>query len=154
MQKAYLIAIVLCLVSFPALPQEPAPGSFGLLPPGWRLAPAEPGWHGRHFVSPDGQSSLAIYATPADPSRIETHLRSFVAKPNERLTYLRRGHHWLVASGLKGDRIFYRKTLLTCANTYWRNIVFEYPAHEKKAFDPLVSRVSRMLVRGDERSCG
>jgi hypothetical protein len=32
------------------------------VPPDWRLRPPDPNWHGRRYLSPDGQSWLAAYA--------------------------------------------------------------------------------------------
>jgi|SRR6266508_499829 len=125
-----------------------SPGRVGLsqmVPPDWQLQPPDPNWHGRRFLSPDGQSWLAAYSSPADRGALAAHLKEVAFVEGEEITYLQGERSWIAVSGFKGDRIFYRKVVLACAGKTWRQIALEYPAQAKRAVDGLVSRVSRAL---------
>ena len=54
----------------------------------------------------------------------------------------------LVVSGTRGDRIFYRRWLLSCGDAVWNGLSIEYPAAGKQAYDPLVTHMSRSLRAG------
>jgi hypothetical protein len=53
----------------------------------------------------------------------------------------------------RGNRIFYRRAMLACNNTKWRQIEFEYPAWEKRRFDSFVTRTSFALRAYKELGC-
>ena len=129
------------------------PGLTALVPADWKLEPLDPKWEGARFTSPDGQSWLAFYATPADRGSLELHLREIISVKGEDITYLRRQRNWVVVSGFRDDHIFYRRVTLACGGRSWRHIAFEYPAQQKRAFDGLVTRVSHALASVDERGC-
>jgi hypothetical protein len=77
-----------------------------------------------------------------------------VASPApERVTYERQGGGWVVSSGYRGNRIFYRKAILACHGTKWRHIEFEYPASEKRLFDRFVTRTSFALRAYQDVGC-
>ena len=63
------------------------------------------------------------------------------------------GSDWIVTSGYRGNRIFYRGAMLACNNTKWRQIEFEYPASEKRLFDSFVTRTSYALRAYKEAGC-
>jgi hypothetical protein len=165
MRKTSLLAFILALSAGSAGAQSDdqareqrfrageRPGLTGLVPADWKLEPLDPNWKGARFTSPDGQSWLAFYATPADRGSLELHLREIISVKGEDITYLQRKRDWVAVSGFRGDRIFYRKVTLACSGTSWRHIAFEYPAQQKRAFDRLVTRVSHALASVDERGC-
>jgi hypothetical protein len=128
-------------------------GTRALVPGGWKLLPPDPRWTGSRFVAPDGQSWLAVYGTPRAGENVEQHLRAVARAAGEDITYLRRGRGWLVASGYKGDRIFYRKVVLACDGRLFHHVAFEYPAERKGPYDRLVTAVSRSLESGSP-ACG
>ena len=118
-----------------------------LIPSGWRLQPPDPDWHGRRYVSPIGDAWLAIYQSPAAQEPLSQHLKAVAFVEGEEITYLHGERDWLVVSGIKGDRIFYRKVSLACDKRTWEHVAFEYPAETKRAFDGLVTRSARVLAR-------
>ncbi len=120
--------------------------AMALVPGDWRELPAQPDWEGRSFVSPDGNAWLAIYGAPQKDDRIDDHLRSVIQAAGEDITYLRHGRRWVVVSGYKGDRIFYRRAILSCGDKVWHHIALEYPAERKRAYDRLVTRVAASLA--------
>jgi serine/threonine-protein kinase len=125
-------------------------GTAAAVPSDWTRLPPDERWHGVRFVSPDGSSWLAIYAARQDGS-IEAHMDATMQADGENVTYLVRRRGWLVVSGQKGDRVFYRKAILAC--TVWHHIAIEYPARLQRTYEPLVSLVSRSLEAGSQ-PCG
>ena len=115
------------------------------VPPGWQMRPPDPNWNGRRYVSPDGAAWYAVYDSPADHEPASAHLKTVAFADGEEITYLRGERGWLAVSGLKGDRIFYRKAVLMCGGRTWRHIAFEYPVDAKRRMDALVDRASSAL---------
>ena len=102
-----------------------------IVPNGWTLLPPEPQSQGRRFVSPTGDAWLWFFAVPARREAVvNTNAERLEAPPTERVTYERRGSDWVVSSGYRGDRIFYRRAMLACNGTKWRHIEFEYPVSD------------------------
>lgn len=126
-------------------------GTTALVPAGWRALPAERSWEGSRFVSPDGQGWLAVYGRPEDGMSIDQHIARLTRAPGERVTYVRRGRNWLVISGYKGRRIFYRKAILACGGRMWHHVALEYPAERKRAYDRIVTAISHSLDRRSAR---
>jgi hypothetical protein len=106
----------------------------------------EPDSLGRRFVSPSGDASL--WYLPFLSPRTKVHSPQGVNQH-----YEARGSDWMVTSGYRGDRIFYRRAMLACNNTKWRQIEFEYPAWEKRRFDSFVTRTSFSLQAYKEAGC-
>ena len=127
-------------------------GVASVVPTDWTLQPPEPNWHGRRYISPESDAWLALYKTPADAS-VAAHMKSVAFVEGEEITYLRREKDWIVVSGYKDDRIFYRKAMLACGNQSWHHVAFEYPAFKKRAFDRLVTRTSRALELHENDGC-
>ena len=157
---AALAASVLFCASAPAQAQRLRPfedqrfGTGSLVPSSWRKV-ADPRWEGSRFISPDGRSSLVVYALPRRGESVERHMRWFTRLNGEEITYLRRGRHWIVVSGYKGDRIYYRKARLGCGGEVWHHIALEYPAENKRAYDGIVTAISHSLQPGGaEARCG
>jgi hypothetical protein len=123
-----------------------------VLPPDWVLQPTDPNEHRKHLTSPDGNASLTILEARAD-TNMAAYMRSVAMRDGERVTYQRRGQSWIVASGFKGDRIFYRKAMLACGDTVWHQIAFDYPAAEKRAYDRFVTRAEKALAAHRQDGC-
>ena len=87
---------------------------FSIVPSNWRLSPEDEQTHGREFMSPSGDAWPSLYARPPGSESIEAHLEGVKIGEHERITYERAGRTWIVVSGYKGDRIFYRKAMLAC----------------------------------------
>ena len=125
-----------------------------LIPRGWQLQPAETNWRGRRYLSPDGSAWLALYVSAADKEPTQKHLQAVAFAEGEEVTYLRGERNWIVVSGLKDDRIFYRKAVLACGGTVWRHLALQYPTSVKTMLDQQVARASRALDSLIEDGCG
>jgi hypothetical protein len=117
-----------------------------IVPDNWTLLPRAPDSLGRRFVSPSGDAWLWYFAVPVNA-------QAGPATSAEQVTYQARGGDWIVTSGYRGNRIFYRRAMLACNNTKWRHIEFEYPASEKRLFDDFVTRTSFALRAYKEVGC-
>lgn len=124
-----------------------------LVPRDWQLMPPDPNWQGRRYMAPDGKAWLAFYATNA-ANDATARFRAVAFADGEDVTYLRGERDRLTVSGLKGERIFYRKVMLACGGSVWRHVAMEYPADEKASFDRFVERMSRGFDRIADDSCG
>jgi hypothetical protein len=118
-----------------------------IIPDAWTLLPRAPDTLGRRFVSPSGDAWLWYFAVPANRKAAD------VPAATEQVTYEARGSDWVVTSGYRGDRIFYRRAMLACNDSKWRHIEFEYPAWEKRRFDSFVTRTSFALRAYKELGC-
>ena len=124
-----------------------------MIPRDWQLQPPDPNWNGRRYVAPDGAAWIALYASNA-ANDAAARFKAVAFADGEEVTYLRGERDRLTVSGLKGDRIFYRKVLLACGGTSWRHVALEYPADMKERFDRYVTNVSRAFERVAGESCG
>lgn len=126
-----------------------------IVPRDWTLLAPEPQSSGRRYVSPAGDAWLWFFAVPADrEAAVDANTDRVAPAPPERVTYAARGGDWVVSSGYKGDRIFYRRAMLACNGTKWRHIEFEYPASEKRLLDNFVTRTSFALRAYQNVGCG
>lgn len=124
-----------------------------LVPRDWQLQPPDPNWQGRRYVAPDGSAWLALYSANA-ANDATARFKAVAFADGEDVTYLRGERDRLTVSGLKGDRIFYRKVMLACDGTLWRHVALEYPAQAKVNFDRFVENVSRGFERIADDGCG
>jgi hypothetical protein len=123
------------------------------VPRDWQLQPPDPNWQGRRYLAPDGSAWLALYSSNAE-NDATARFKAVAFADGEEVTYLRGERDRLTVSGLKGDRIFYRKVALACGGTQWRHIALEYPAEAKTRFDRYVESVSRGFERIADDGCG
>jgi hypothetical protein len=128
-------------------------GDTNFIPSGWQLQAADPKFDGRRYMAPDGSAWLALYSAPAEKDAVAAHLKNVAFADGEEVTYLRGARDWLAVSGLKGDRVYYRKVMLACGGTIWRHIAWEYPAQAKPTVDRMVERAAQMFDRLAEDSC-
>ena len=59
-------------------------------------------------------------------------MQSVAFTEGETLTYLQGQRDWIVVSGIKDDRIFYRKATIACDGKVWHHIAFEYPSRQRQ----------------------
>jgi len=124
-----------------------------MIPPNWQLQTADPNWQGKRFLSPDGSSWLAVYSFPVANESIAKHMQSVAFSEGETLTYLRGQPDWIVVSGTKDDRIFYRKAAIACDGKVWHHIAFEYPSGQQQQMTPFVMRAAAILDLAENDGC-
>lgn len=123
-------------------------GSTADVPSDWQAGEAPANGDGLRFLSPDGQAWMIVSGSFQIGSVAEAV--SILEAPNdgEQITYRHRETRLVVVSGLKRDRIFYRKSILSCRDTVWNNLAIEYPAARKQVFDAIVVQVAKSLRSG------
>jgi hypothetical protein len=115
-------------------------------PAGWTMGEAPANNDGRTFTSPDGTAQASIYGALAHGAYDEEMKRAAEPVEGENVTYSTGGENWIVLSGFRnGERIFYRKTLLSCYGQVWNTLDIEYPSEDKARFDRLVSHMAASL---------
>jgi serine/threonine-protein kinase len=124
-------------------------GATADVPASWRAGPPPANGDGLIFRSPDGNAALTVSGSLNIADSVDEAMRD-QATPNdgENVTYSKAGKRDVTISGTKGDRIFYRKSILVCGDQVWNSIHLEYPARDKKAYDALVTHVARSLRGG------
>jgi hypothetical protein len=132
---------------------EGADDDIARLIPDWQLAPAEPNWKGRRYISPDGSAWIAVYASQVGEETVTAHMKGIAFVEGEQITYLRGERDWIVVSGLKDARVFYRKAALACRGLTWHHVAFEYAVDAKRKMDGLVTRLSRALDKFGNAGC-
>lgn len=120
-------------------------GTTAEVPEGWRMGAPPENNDGRVFTSPDGRAEIVVSGMFSIGPRSEEFALRLGPLDGEIIEYDRRGRDWLVVSGVKGEKIFYRKSLLSCGDTIWNSVALEYPASEKEKYDPLVAHVAASL---------
>ena len=133
--------------------EQPRRGDSGFIPAGWTLQPEDSKFSGRRYMAPDGSAWLALYSAPVDKDKVAEHLKNVAFAEGEQVTYIRGARDWLAVSGLKGDRVYYRKAMLACGGTIWRHIAWEYPSEQKATLDRAVERAAQTFDRLAEDSC-
>jgi hypothetical protein len=118
-------------------------------PAGWTMGPEPENNDGRRFSSPDGDAFVIISGNFAMDSRAEEMARNAEPNEGETVTYSAKGNNWVVLSGTRDGRIFYKKSLLSCGDQVWNNLYIEYPAEDKVIYDKLVSHMAASLRPGE-----
>jgi hypothetical protein len=124
-----------------------------LLPRDWKLQPPDSNWTGKRFISPDGSAWFSIYSTPVAPDQVPAHMKEIAFGEGETITYLRGEKDWIAVSGVKGDRVFYRKAVIACAGRSWHQIAFEYPLNMKLTMDKFVGGAAVAVQNSEEDGC-
>jgi serine/threonine-protein kinase len=123
-----------------------------IIPEDWTMT--RPRAQERRFTSPDRTAWLSLYAAPAGRETVRDHIEKLKHHFGAgEVTYERDGSTWLVLSGYKGNRIFYRRATLACAGRAWHYLEFEYSRAEKRAFDQFVTRASYALKTYSNEGC-
>jgi hypothetical protein len=153
MRWIILLALLLLPIDGAAAQSGRAADFRSMMPPGWTLLPPDNNWHGYRFASPAGDAWLSLYSRAAERESVDAHMQWVRTIPGERITYERKGRGWIVVSGYKDDRIFYRKAMLACGDRRWHHLAFEYPASRKREFDRFVTRASGALKAYRQAGC-
>lgn len=123
-------------------------GATADIPSDWRMEPPPENDDGRIFVSPDGRAKIVVSGSHVVLPRDEEFRIRLEPGEGETVSYRRQGRDWLVISGVDGDRIFYRKSVLSCRGEVWNSVSIDYPAAERKTYDALVAHVAGSLRGG------
>lgn len=110
---------------------------------------AEDKQSGRLFYSPDRRARLAVFGfvnTGNETPRSFLHKTADFEAAN--FTYVRTTPRFVVASGTKGGRIFYRRCNFSSASKRVGCFQLDYPRAEKRRWDGLVTRMSHSLRMG------
>jgi hypothetical protein len=120
-------------VEYPANIFSEAEGSFQIAP-------------GERFGSADGRAHLAVFTMKAEKSRSPAE---FVARnlqvPRSALHYERVAPSFFAVSGFHDADIYYVRCNSGGDRSILHCIYLIYPAAEKRAWDPIVTRISRTL---------
>jgi hypothetical protein len=103
---------------------------------------------GRKFTSPDKHAEIIISGIFPSVDTDDELASRLEAGEGETIKFKKRQGKWVVVSGTKGDRIFYRKTLLSCRGSIANNLWIEHPAAEKEKYDALIAHVAASLRPG------
>ena len=117
-------------------------------PADWRVGNEPENGDGLRFTSPDGKAFVSISGSLQTFDTVNEELDIIAEEKGGQVTLEKRGPRSIVQSGLRGDMIFYKRSLLTCKDQVWNNLVIEYPAARKKEFDTLVAHVAKSLRGG------
>lgn len=118
------------------------------VPTGWKMQPEPENNDGRIFVSPDGRARLTISGIFATESPEAERAEKAAPLAGETLTYKAAKGNWIVLSGQRGGKVFYRKALLSCSNTVWNDLDIEYPVEDKPKYDSLTAHAAASLKPG------
>jgi serine/threonine-protein kinase len=150
-----LLALLLLCASIPAAAETYRTytnerfGQTADVPVSWKADPPPANGDGLIFRSPDGSASLIVSGSLNIADSLKEAMQG-QATPNdgENVTYRKAGKRDITLSGLKDDRIFYRKSILVCGDRVWNSIHLEYPARDRKAYDAMVTHVAKSLRGG------
>jgi serine/threonine-protein kinase len=124
-------------------------GTTAQVPTDWRPGRPPDNNDGLVFTSPDGQASIAVYGSLHVWDTIDQAVAIFETPGDgETITYKHRAPRSIVISGIRGDQIYYAKSILSCRDNVWNSVRIEYPAARKEAFDGLVTYVASSLHSG------
>jgi serine/threonine-protein kinase len=120
-------------------------GTAADVPASWTTGPEPTNDDGRKFMSPDKHAEITISGIFANADTDDELASRLEAGVGETIKFKKRQGRWVVVSGTKGDRIFYRKTLLSCGDSIANDLWIEYPAAEKQKYGALVAHVAASL---------
>ena len=118
-------------------------------------APAENG-DGQSFLSTDGKSKIAVYATVNDehftPAQYrETILKEFTGY--NQIDYSPKGKTWFVLSGIRSDVIYYQKVMFSCRDNVINALSVTFPRAEKKFYEGLIEVMEDNFKPGTGAAC-
>jgi hypothetical protein len=114
-----------------------------------RAASEAPNGDGRAFEAEDG-ARMIVYGT----NNVEdASLPSFadpLARPDERITYRAGRGGWIVRSGTRRDKVFWRKTFVS--GDQFVTLAIDYPAARRRTYGPIVAPLSKCFAIGKPAS--
>lgn len=146
-----LVLAVAALVARPARAEawrryrDPYVGTRIDYPDRFRPDPSHEQANGARFVSGDGAAFLVHGRLNAE-GRSLAELQSLALEslgPDDRVTYRAQGRSWFVISGFEGGQILYEKHVLSGGGRFVHIFVITYPESQRRAYDVLVTRMSR-----------
>jgi hypothetical protein len=118
-------------------------------------APAENG-DGQSFLSADGKSKIAVYATVNDEHFTPAEYRETILKDfagYNQIDYSPSGKTWFVLSGIRGDMIYYQKVMFSCGDRVINALSITFPRAEKKFYEGLVEVMEDNFKPGIGEGC-
>ena len=100
---------------------------------------------GRIFTSTDGSVEMRVWGSTNALSRSVAEEFKAAVENETGATYKKAGTDWLVISGTKNGKIFYRKSIYNKGSDSFATVLIEYPKSKKKAYDKMVRRVANSL---------
>lgn len=98
---------------------------------------------GQRFRTADGRAQLSIYSLRRDGQTPAGYLRTNLQVPARSLYYRRIAPNFFAISARNQDRIYYSRCNFVVAAIHCVYLI--YPGDQKRAFDPVVTRISRTL---------
>ena len=105
---------------------------------------------GQSFAANDGAELAAwgsFNALEHDVAGLEAFLRED-PKEGEQITYRAAGENWLVLSGTRRDRVFYKRHLFSHKGEVVNAFEISYPAALAANYNPIVTRIAKSLKPG------
>ena len=102
---------------------------------------------GQRFRSADGRAKLTVYELPnSDNDTPRSYLRRHLLVDPSRFEYKRVTDSFFVVSGVRDGQTFYSRCNFAAERNGAMHCVYlEYPERETKAWDTIVTRISRTL---------
>lgn len=113
----------------------------------FRMLPPPENDDGRKFVARHGEAEFAVFGSHNIFEKTIAELMDddVAAATDDRVTYRRKGEDWYVLSGYRGDRVFYRKVILSEGGGVIHTFEITYPKAAKAIFDAITARMAKSL---------
>jgi hypothetical protein len=99
---------------------------------------------GQRFRTTDGRAALSVYSRAnAGDETPTTYLRNNLQRPRSNLDYVRVARSFFAISEETRDKIYYSRCNFSDSAIHCFDL--EYPTREKRAWDAIVTRISRSL---------
>jgi hypothetical protein len=108
--------------------------------------------NGRRFRTADGRADVSIYTLPNEEGQTpRTYLSRHLKSDFKNLDYNRVSGRFFAVSGIVRGKTFYSRCNFEGPRGVMHCLYLDYPAMETRAWDRLVTRMSRSL-RGERRA--
>ena len=151
MRASFLFAMAFLMSATTALARPYFNDRFGYridLPPAFEIVNAADNGDGLSLQTPDGSAKLLVFGAnileggfAAEVARRQT----LDVEEGWNITYAKSGTNWASYSGLKGGTVIYVRAITLCADTAGYFSI-EYPAAQRKRYDPVVTKLTRTLA--------
>jgi hypothetical protein len=110
-------------------------------------AGASPRGTGQRLQSDDGRAEFMLYVSPNDEhDSPASYVRKYLAIPKAKLDYSRITDRFFVVSGIQDGRVFYSRCNYPRGPSGPMHCIYLlYPQAETRAWDAIVTRISRSL---------
>jgi len=102
---------------------------------------------GRRLQTADGRAEFLLYVSPnQDHDSPRSYVRKYLAAPQAKLDYTRITDRFFVVSGIESGRVFYSRCNYPRRSSGPMHCIYLlYPQAETRAWDAIVTRISRSL---------